>query len=102
MSDKTNDDAKMTPFLQALYNCVKTHGPDDDVELLRDLFTACGATAAMMEVVREDPEVAMNIMREVLSSAIVAYNAVLAMHAVHVTSGDEDIIWMNNSIVGEA
>jgi len=102
MPDENNDDAHMTPFLQALYDCVKTHGPDDNLDLLRDLFTACGATAAMMEVVREDPEVAMNIMREVLSSAIVAYNAVLAMHAVHDTSGDEDIIWMNNSIVGEA
>ena len=55
----------------------------------------------MMEVVREDPEIAMNIMREVLSSAIVAYNAVLAMHTVH-DSGDEDIIWMNNSVIGEA
>ena len=101
MSDKTNDDAHMTPFLQALYDCVKAHGPEDNLDLLRDLFTACGATAAMMEVVREDPEVAMNIMREVLSSAIVAYNAVLAMHAVH-DAGDEDIIWMNNSVIGEA
>ena len=70
MSDKTNDDAHMTPFLQALYDCVKAHGPEDD--------------------------------REVLSSAIVAYNAVLAMHSVHDTSGDEDIIWMNNSVIGEA
>ena len=101
MSDKTNDDAKMTPFLQALYDCVKTHGPDDDVELLRDLFTACGATAAMMDIVRDDPEIAMNIMREVLAAAITARNAVMAMHAVH-NAGDEDIIWMNNSIVGEA
>lgn len=101
MSDKTNDETHMTPFLEALYECVRTHGPDDNLEVLRDLFTACGATAAMMEVVREDPEIAMNIMREVLSSAIVAYNAVLAMHTVH-DSGDEDIIWMNNSVIGEA
>ena len=101
MSDKTNDDAHMTPFLQALYDCVKAHGPEDNLDLLRDLFTACGATAAMMEVVREDPEVAMNIMREVLAAAITARNAVMAMHAVY-DDGDEDIIWMNNSIVGEA
>ena len=40
-------------------------------------------------------------MREVLAAAITARNAVMAMHAVY-DDGDEDIIWMNNSTVGEA
>ena len=38
MSDKTNDETHMTPFLEALYECVRTHGPDDNLEVLRDLL----------------------------------------------------------------
>jgi len=95
---KLIDDRHMTPFLQALYDCVQEHGPEDNLELLRDLFTACGATAVMVDVVRENPDMALDVMREVLAAAITAHNAVMAMREAN----NESIIWMQNNVIGDA
>lgn len=97
-----SDDSHLSPFLKVLRNAIETQGPEDGLELLRDLFTACGATAAMNPVVRADPSVAMEIMQEVLTAAIIAHNSVKAMHAVPRDDGSDVIIWMNNRVVGDA
>jgi hypothetical protein len=97
-----SDDSHLSPFLKVLRNAIETQGPEDGLELLRDLFTACGATAAMNPVVRADPSVAMEIMQEVLTAAIIAHNSVKAMRTMAQDDGSDVIIWMNNRVVGDA
>ena len=73
------DELRMTPFMKAIYRAIKHHRPEDDIELLTEMFSCFAATAAMSREVRENPEVAITLVDSALTAAIIAYESVMIM-----------------------
>ena len=73
------DELRMTPFMKAIYHAIKHHRPEDDIELLTEMFSCFAATAAMSSEVRENPEAAVDIVKRALTAAIIAFESVMVM-----------------------
>ena len=84
----------VTPFMQAIYHAIENHRPEDDLELLQEMFSCFAATAALSEEVRARPDIAIEVVQSALTAAILGYEAVMTVQM------DKEVIplWASSTV----